>query len=119
MNQLKIKEKLLVESCEDYVGIWTIIWELRQESLENDELLIREKTVEILRYFLERKLIDIGNFDRDGKFVVWDLQSNQVIERIESEWNQLGREPNIGDIAWFVATEKGEEIASTFGSETE
>ena len=42
----------------------------------------------------------------DGRgFQSWELSPMQTIERINSEWDKLGREPNIGDVVWFTARE--------------
>jgi hypothetical protein len=39
--------------------------------------------------------------------VSWNLSAEQAIERIRREWDQLGGEPTIGDIVWFVSTTEG------------
>jgi hypothetical protein len=31
------------------------------------------------------------------------LPPDQAVSRIEKEWSALGREPNIGEVAWFTS----------------
>ncbi|MGP1386326.1 MAG: hypothetical protein ACTS2F_22390 [Thainema sp.] len=45
------------------------------------------------------------------EYKVWDLDIDSSIQRIETEWDELGREPNIGEIAWLETSEKGEKEA--------
>ena len=102
-----IRDSLLIESAEDYVGLWTIPVRIRLYSEETDEFKIRRKTLQIIEELLNDALIQPGQFtDRD--FELWKLSPLETIARIEAEWDALGREPNIGEIVWFIATEKGE-----------
>ena len=43
----------------------------------------------------------------DGRhFVSWDLSLDQALSRIEKERSALGREPNIGEVAWFTSAQE-------------
>ena len=102
-----IRNSLLIESTEDYVGLWTIPRQLYLYSEEKDEFAVRRKTIQIIEELLNDELIQPGQF-KDRKFEFWKLSPVETIARIEAEWDALGREPNIGEIVWFIATEKGE-----------
>lgn len=102
-----IRNSLLIESAEDYVGLWTIPRQLRLYSEETDELKLRRKTLQIIEELLNDELIQPGQF-KDRNFELWKLSPVETIARIEAEWDALGRDPNIGEIVWFIATEKGE-----------
>jgi len=60
----------------------------------------------VIQEALVDKSIVAGEFvDRDEHtaiFAVWQLSIDETIARIEREWLALGREPNLGEIAWFV-----------------
>jgi hypothetical protein len=45
-----------------------------------------------------------GHPTPDGRhFVAWDLSPDQAVDQIEREWLALGREPGIGEVAWFTS----------------
>jgi hypothetical protein len=57
-------------------------------------------------------LVQAGFPTPDGRgFEPWSLGPNAGIDRINSEWNALGREPKIGEVVWFNTTQKGEKEA--------
>jgi hypothetical protein len=106
-----IKDSILIECCEDYVGLWAIAWEFREIQKEKDASEIRRKTMQVVEELLNADLIQAGTFSEDGDFEVWKLQTPDILKRIESEWDVLRREPNLGEIAWFIATDQGEKEA--------
>ena len=56
---------------------------------------------QVVRALLERGLL-AGNLTKSGGFSAWDQQQpNLVVDRIRQEWQQLGHDPTIDDIAWF------------------
>jgi hypothetical protein len=47
--------------------------------------------------------MQVGYPAPDGRhFVPWELRADQALSRIEKEWSTLGREPDIGEVAWFT-----------------
>jgi hypothetical protein len=117
-NQLK--RNVLAECKDDYVGLWSILWQLRyvlnggtyplQEDDRADPADVRSLTLKLVREFLESGLVQAGSPTSDGRgFQPWLLSPSEAIARIDSEWEALGREPNIGDIVWFTTTEKGDQ----------
>jgi hypothetical protein len=115
----RLKRDILREGDEDHVGLWSIIWQIRHE-LNDEEYPRREEdradpgevrsvTLRLLQDLLQDGLVKAGFPTPDGRgFEPWSLEPHEVIRRINSEWDALGREPNIGEIVWFTATEKGE-----------
>jgi hypothetical protein len=48
--------------------------------------------------------MQVGHPTPDGRqFVAWGLPPDQAVSRIEREWAALGREPDIGEVAWFTS----------------
>ncbi len=90
------------ECGEDFVGLWSISWKVRQlrPRLSDDD--VRVATLEIARMLLDTHDIVAGYPTRDGRFVRWPEEPAEAIQRIEREWLALGRNPDIGDIVWFV-----------------
>ncbi|WP_218080291.1 hypothetical protein [Anthocerotibacter panamensis] len=110
MSLQSIRDSILIECSEDFVGLWSIAWRLRNRLKETDLFRIRQQTMQIVQDLLFADLIQAGTIS-DRELEVWEITPSEIISRIESEWDILGREPDIGEIVWFVATEKGEQEA--------
>jgi hypothetical protein len=91
------------ECFEDYVGLWTIPWHFREIYGINDEVVRRIESFKVLERLLEFPDIGVGQFNESGSFDFWNLPVSEVLKKLASEWDGLGHEPNIGDIAWFTA----------------
>ena len=94
----------LVEECRvDHVGLWEVINAARFDLGASSPAEIRATTIELVRSLLEHGM-HVGFPASGGKdFEPWALPTDAAIRRIEQEWSALGREPNIGEIAWFTA----------------
>ena len=105
-------ELLIIESTKDYVGLWSILHDIFYTYSGNIEALeARKQTIKLIEELLSEGLVKAGTFDEKARFEFWDLSVRETIARIESEWDALVRKPSIGDIVWFVATEKGKREA--------
>ncbi len=108
-------DDFILEGTEDYVGLWEIIHDLRDYFPKANPQEIRLVTIEATREILESGLMEIGMFESiDGKnweYQIWNLDIDSIINRIETEWGELGRAPNIWEIAVLVTTKKGEKEA--------
>lgn len=110
MSQKKIaviKRALVEEAQSDVVGLWAVLWQVKNElpSLSSEEA--KAATLEVVRDALGREEIVVGGFGggdtETTSFIPWQMSLTDALQRIEREWGALGREPNLGDIAWFVA----------------
>lgn len=89
----------VIEAREDYVGLWQIFRRIKSEILNKEDVSFN--VFEVVRGLLERGLL-VGNLTKDGSFEAWNQQNpDLVISRINKEWQDLGRDPTIDDIAWF------------------
>lgn len=95
--------ELIAESKEDEVGLWLIIATLRNNFGIDDPATLRSITLDYVRSLLESGEVIACNrkADRDG-VVSWNMPTCEIISRIDREWEELGREPNIGDIVVFL-----------------
>lgn len=105
MDELSaFKAHLLEEAKEDEVGLWYIISGLRDDCGVVDPLENRRVTLEVVKELLEAGHVQAGYYSPDGTgFEPWPLSPREVIARINSEWDALGREPNIADIVIFMS----------------
>jgi hypothetical protein len=95
----------LAEECQmDHIGLWEIVDAVRFDLGTTSASEIRTLTLGLVRSLLFERQMLVGHPTPDGRhFVSWDLPPDQAVSRIEKEWSALGREPNIGEMAWFTS----------------
>jgi len=98
----------LVEECqEDHVGLWRIVNAVRLDVGAKNPIETQAMTLRLVRSLLQERGMQVGQPAADGRhFVAWDLPAEQAVRRIEKEWSALGREPNIGEVAWFTSAQE-------------
>lgn len=107
MTPDEVLESLVEECHEDHVGLWEIVnavqFDLRAKNAEET----RAMTLRLVRSLLHERGLHVGHPAPDGRhFVSWNLPPDQAVARIEKEWSALGREPSIGEVAWFTSAEE-------------
>lgn len=99
----EIISELIAEAKEDQVGLWLIISILEEEFDIVDREVMRARTLDVSRSLLESGIVVAGSYKPDGSGIEpWRLQIPEIVSRIDHEWDELGHEPNIGDIVVFV-----------------
>jgi hypothetical protein len=99
----QLKDQIVEEAIEDYVGLWSIVKQIRRVVPELSDDGIREITIDLLRDLLDAGVLTVGFPTLDGgSFESWTISSRDAITRIEQEWALLGRDPNIGEIVWVT-----------------
>lgn len=101
-KETDLLERILTECEEDYVGLWSIYRRVRDAGWSSDP---RSSTLALLQFLLISGIVEAGAPDASGCFHPWQLGPDDAVRRIELEWTQLGREPDIGDIVWFTSRE--------------
>lgn len=112
MAQLSPLERNILLSCnDDYTGLWEAIRDAEDAHAQATPEDVQRITLEAIAGLLEKGLI-LAGFPRRGGvgFDAWDLPNDQIIKRIEHDWNALGQEPTIGDVVWFVSTIEGDRL---------
>jgi hypothetical protein len=113
MNDLTtVAQEFLTECREDYVGLWSLVKRIRHAGAADDSNILKT-TLDLVLPFLSEGAIIAGQFARDGEvhatpfegyeFHQWKMPTHEVIAKIDAEWKELGREPNIGEIVWFTS----------------
>jgi hypothetical protein len=97
----------LVEECrEDHVGLWRIVNAVRFDLGSADPVQTRATALGLVRSLLHERGMQVGHPAPDGRhFLPWNLSPDQAVSRIDREWSALGRDPNIGEVAWFTSAE--------------
>jgi hypothetical protein len=94
----EVLNQIDLELREDDVGAWVVARVLRAARPDSDSVEIRMLAARVSRALLDRG-ISLGQFAEDGEFVVWPAVS--ATDRLLIEWSDLGRDPDIGEVAWF------------------
>jgi hypothetical protein len=98
----EVREILAKEVQTDCVGLWAVLWEVKQRLPSLTPAEARATVLAVVREALEREIVVPGEFV-EMRFVPWEASPKEAIERIERAWLALAREPNIGEVVWFIA----------------
>jgi hypothetical protein len=96
----EIKQDVLGECSEDYVGLWSIINRFQRAGIKIEPILM-ETTLNLVYEILSQDHIVAGQFS-NNEFHIWKRNPTEIVARIREEWMALGRTPNISEIAWFT-----------------
>jgi len=101
-----VLESLAEECHNDHVGLWEIVDAVRFDLGSTNPAETRELTLRLVRRLLHERGMQVGHPAPDGRhFVSWGVSPDQALSRIEHEWSALGRNPNIGEVAWFTSAD--------------
>ena len=95
---------LLDEAEQDEVGLWMICSVVRDTLRLTDDEKVRDATLDAVKRLLDTGQVVVGGY-RDGygsPVAPWNINNNAALSRIESMWNDLEREPQIGDEIVFI-----------------
>ena len=77
--------------------------------------VVRRKVTDAVSSHLRAGLVEIGDLDElpDGAlgFVAWGVDPETAITRVEREWDELGRLPDLGQLFWLCNTAAGDAVA--------
>jgi hypothetical protein len=102
LNDHQIRE-LVEESKADEVGLWFIVAKVRDELGISEPQSVRAVVMDTVQRLLDSGEVIAGYYQRDGSGVAaWNLDTATVLTRINTEWDHLGRDPNIGEVVVFI-----------------
>jgi hypothetical protein len=97
---IAVAEVISRELDDDYVGLWKVAWHLRRKLGSGSDKQIRE-LAEVILQGLAPSGVFVGELSEEtGEFDAWSEAAG--IDRAINEWAELGRDPNIGEIAWLA-----------------
>ncbi len=106
MSAEDVLESLVEECHEDHVGLWRIVSAVHYDLGSTDAVETRTLTLRLVCSLLHDRGMQVGFPASDGRhFVSWGVPPDQAVTRIEREWSELGRDPNIGEVAWFTSAD--------------
>ncbi len=103
-------QRIIAEEAKtDVVGLWAVLWEVKQNSTHLAPEAAMSVTLDVIERLLSAGDIVAGQFvdqnDDTLFFERWNMSVAETIDRIEREWQRLGKEPSPGEIVWFVNAE--------------
>lgn len=105
MHDLDIVKETISKECkEDFVGLWSVVWEVKNSLNISDDAEVRDISLQVIKELLNSRDIVACEPGNDGVFIPWSLNSEETFNSILSEWDSLGRAPVIGEIAWFTSS---------------
>lgn len=100
-------DEIVAEAKADEVGLWFIIGRIRDELGVNTPESLQETTLRCVKEILASGDVVAGYYKLDGTGIdVWDMEPARIVSRIKEAWDQLGREPNIGDIVVLIGNSR-------------
>lgn len=105
------EKEILLEGLEDHIGLWEFVVAITREIPSGDEPAVKRGVITMAEDLLERGLMVAGFPDERGNFDAVGEDATGIASRIDREWEELGRPPDIGEIVWFDLTESGERYA--------
>lgn len=98
--------EIIDEAKADEVGLWFIIGRIRDDLGIKDSALLQATTLQCVSQLLASGAVAAGYYLPDGSGVeVWEMEPERVASRIEQAWNELGREPDIGEIVVIIGND--------------
>lgn len=98
----KICDDFKREAMRDYVGLWQVMNAIERDFKPASPEERRRLTLEVVKKLIAGGLQAVDLEPRGSGCVPWAHQDvKHVVNRINAEWNALGRDPDIGDIVWF------------------
>jgi len=97
-----------MSGCDDWVNIAevTSVAKFTGGAQSADE--IRDLSLKLVREVVQQGLMEIGDLpDQSRRLALWPLTPQECLDRVEREWNALGRNPSLGEICWLQNTDKG------------
>ena len=102
MTIIRTIEKEILDECkEDLVYFSSVIsWVMQDFKTELTPRVRRIALDLIYRNLIDENFVAC-QFNQKSEIVIWDLSPEQILTRIEREWDELGRTPTINDICFF------------------
>jgi hypothetical protein len=110
----KLKQYYLVFGLDDIIDIYmNLIGTIEGEFKLEDLLEVQTKTLEVIKYFLESELFEVGCLGGGGALVIpWNITIEESLVRIKEMWDSAGSD--LTQLIWFICldlTPKGQKIA--------
>jgi len=100
-----------MRGCDDWVNAAEVTSVAKFTGHAQSEDEIRSVSLKLIREVVQQGLMEIGDLPDEGRRLkLWPMTSQECLDRVEREWNALGRNPSLGEICWLQNTDKGDAL---------
>lgn len=100
-----IDDEILAVGSVDFLDVWFISSTVKRLVPSADEADVRELCLDALERLVASGRVQAGDLYPPGEFSPWPFDAEEAMERIRTEWEELDRPLQPGDIAWFQVPE--------------
>lgn len=91
------------ELDEDYVGLWKLPWHIRRALPTASDVQVQRVAASVMESLTGADVV-LGDLDEEsGVFLPWPTTA--ATARAMKLWRDLGRDPNMGEVAWLALAE--------------
>jgi len=97
----EVKDQIMSEALEDEIGLW---WLYGQAKDRFPPDLVKAACLQVIAECLKGGL-RAGQYEEGSDtwdFHAWDMSDDMIIRNIQSQWDKLGREPDLRDNIYLV-----------------
>ncbi|WP_447976869.1 hypothetical protein [Candidatus Nitrospira bockiana] len=105
-----LQRSFLLLCTDDYTGLENALRDVQEAYPSADSTQARALTLKLIKELLQAGYIQAGDLPGVGEqWKPWALNVDEIVERIDREWEKLGKErEDLVDIVWFVSTVEGD-----------
>jgi hypothetical protein len=108
VNTQECIDDLLMRGCDDWVDVAEVISVAKFTGHARSAEEVRDLSLKLIREVVQQGLMEIGDLPDQGRCLkLWPIAPQQCLDRMEREWDALGRNPSLGEICWLQNTDKG------------
>lgn len=101
MEKEQLKKIILDDLQTDYTWLGFVIGLAEDILAKPNKVKTKLLVIETLTELLTERIIQAGMIEQEGGFCAWDASVSKIMEKIEREWSELGRDPDINEVVWF------------------
>lgn len=101
MEKEELKRVLLDDLNTDFTGLGFFISLAEDIIVPLNKIRAKKLVIETLTELLTEGIICAGMLEEEGGFCAWEGSVSEIMEKIEKEWTELGRDPDINEVSWF------------------
>jgi hypothetical protein len=101
-------DDLVMRGCDDWVDACGVASVAIQIGHAKSAKEIRDLSLKIIHEVVQQGLMESGDLPEEGRRLkLWPVKPHECLDRVEREWNALGRNPTLWEICWFQNTDRG------------
>jgi hypothetical protein len=104
-------EDVVMRGCDDWLdacGVASVAMSIGHAHSAEE---IRDLSLKIIREVVQQGLMEVGDLPEEGRRLkLWPMTPQECLDRVEREWEALGRNPSLSEICWLENTDKGDAL---------